>query len=168
MARNAIREIIPGKVYQRGQILTWQREKKYQIFEEYGIKFVVNFWPKMDADLAEAPLKGYLHIPATKSIEMLSPEIEQVALLVGTLCKRSPTLVLCEAGMTRSVYFCMLVASTTLGIRLEDAREYVLEKVSRTSIKGFMNDRLTNGYVVGERKKHTKKKKKKKKTPHRN
>jgi hypothetical protein len=51
-SRGALNVVLDGVIYQRGQILTWQRAKKYAMLEEYNIRTVVNFWPKIDPDMA--------------------------------------------------------------------------------------------------------------------
>lgn len=142
--RNTVNEIIPGKLYQRGQILTWQRAKKYAMFQQYGIKTVVNFWPKMDSDLAESGVV-YLHIPSVQSEQMLSSLVDLASQWVAQLCERDPVLVICEAGVTRSVYFCVLVTSEVLGISLQDAKEYVASRLGRVSLKPLMLRRIAMG-----------------------
>lgn len=139
--RNSINTIIPGKLYQRGQILTWQREKKYAILREYGIQTVVNFWPKLDSDLGEAGI-NYLHFPAVQSSQMLDSRIELASRLVSQLCEQTPVLVVCEAGKTRSVYFCILVVSLILKCPLLEAKELVTKKLRGTSLKNFMLERF--------------------------
>jgi len=140
-SRNAVNEVIAGRLYQRGQILTWQREKKYRILQDLGIKTVVNFWPKLDPDMGEAGI-NYLHLPAVQSEQMLERRMETTARLVAQLSEEGAVLALCEAGMTRSVYFCVLLVSQLLGISPHDAHGYVTERIHRTSLKRFMLDRL--------------------------
>lgn len=146
MPRNAVNEIVPGKIYQRGQILTWQREKKYRILSDLGIRYVVNFWPKLDPDLAEADIDGYFCLPAVRSEQMLEPRIEVAARWIARLCKDKPVLVLCEAGVTRSVYFCVLVTSLLLQIPLHVAKDRVVAQTGRTSLKPFMLCRIARGW----------------------
>lgn len=143
--RGGINEIIPGRVYQRGQILTWQREKKYEVLSGLGVGTVVNFWPKQDPDLAESLVLNYLQISTVRSEMMLDNRIETVARAVAELSADSPTLILCEAGRTRSVYFCVLVVAEIQQMSLEDALTYVLARVGGTSLKGFMLDRIRKG-----------------------
>lgn len=136
--RNSVNEIIPGKLYQRGQILTWQREKKYRMLEEYGIRTVVNFWPKIDSDMGEAGV-NYIHIPAVQSEQMLDSRVLLAADWVSQMIdQEGPVLVLCEAGVTRSVYFCILTVSRVLGLTLPKSKSYVTGRLGRSSLKQFM------------------------------
>lgn len=141
MSRSGLNEILPGKLYQRGQILTWQREKKYSILQEYGIRTVVNFWPKIDPDMGEAPVDNYLFLAAPRSLQMLERRMEKGADLVANLAQTAPVLVLCEAGVTRSVYFCVLVLSRLEGLTLAAAYDRV-RGVIRTDLKPFMLTRI--------------------------
>jgi hypothetical protein len=141
--RGLVNEVIKGVLFQRGQILTWPREKKYSMLRQHKIKTVVNFWPKMDSDMAEAPLDNYLLLSAPRSEQMLEGRIEQAARFVSALTCSGPALVLCEAGVTRSVYFCVLVASELLNVSpLEAARHLEEVGLSTARLKGFMQKRL--------------------------
>lgn len=140
--RGALNEILTGRLYQRGQIMTWQREKKYSLLQEYGIKTVINFWPKIDPDMGEAPIDNYLHLAAVKSELMLEHRMTQAADMVARLSATSPTLVLCEAGVTRSVYFCILLLSRIERISLTEAKTRI-DSVFRTRLKPFMLKRIS-------------------------
>ena len=140
--RGAIREIIPEVLYQRGQILTWQREKKFAVFKDLGIKTVVNLWPKQDPDLAESQVVNYLQLSAVRSEMMLESRMETAARYVAELCQEHPTLVLCEAGKTRSVYFCILVVSFLQEVSLREAMDQVVGRIGSVSLKKFMLDRI--------------------------
>jgi hypothetical protein len=146
VARNVVNEIIPRQLYQRGQILTWQRWKKYEMLTEKGIKTVVNFWPKMDPDLAESPVVNYLQLSAVRSEQMLETRMEGAARWVARLAETAPVLVLCEAGKTRSVYFCVLLTSLLLEESLEDALEHVRGRVGAVSLKPGMLRRIARGW----------------------
>lgn len=139
-SRSAINTIIPGKLYQRGQILTWQRNVKYQLLGEKGISVVVNFWPKIDHDMNDTPVEVYLHIPAFRSQKMLESHIKTSAQYVANLLKNDnkSALVLCEAGVTRSVYFCVLVVSELQGLNLKDSYGFVKSKLPKIKLKDFM------------------------------
>ncbi len=146
MQRNSVNKIIPGKLYQRGQILTWQPEVKYEFFREHRITLVANFWPKLDPDLAGAPIRQYLHLPAPRSEEMLSSRMDMAANYIAALLrKKEVALILCEAGVTRSVYFCVLVVSHLLNVDLEEAFHQVESRMPKVRLKGFMMDRIGRG-----------------------
>ena len=139
--RSAVNEIVPGRIYQRGQILTWQREKKYTMLKEHGIRTVVNFWPKVDPDMTEAPIDNYLLLAAPKSSQMLDRRMELAVPYIVALSEESPVLVLCEAGVTRSVYFCVLLVAKIEGISLLKAYNQV-QSMLRSKLKPFMLQRF--------------------------
>jgi hypothetical protein len=149
-SRGALNVVLDGVIYQRGQILTWQRAKKYAMLEEYNIRTVVNFWPKIDPDMAEAPVDNYLLLFAPRSEQMLDPRMEAAAVLVAGLTEEAPALVLCEAGVTRSVYFCVLVLSKILSISPKEALGRLeASGLSASGLKGFMLRRIEE-LSVGE------------------
>jgi len=110
---------------------------------EWGISAIVNFWPKVDPDLAEIPLDWYWQLSSPRSEEMLAPRMMYAAGAVADYLDLDGTgvLVLCEAGKTRSVFFCILLYHE-LGHTWEQSQEYVLNKVPGASLKGFMLDWL--------------------------
>lgn len=142
--RSALNVIVPGKLYQRGQILSWQQDVKKQMMGERGISVVVNFWPKLDCDLYDLPVEVYLHIPAFRSHKMLESHIQTSAKYVADLIRNDNkgVLVLCEAGVTRSVYFCILVVSELHGIPIKEAYDYVKSKLPKISMKEFMMKKI--------------------------
>lgn len=143
--RAAVNTVIPGKIFQRGQIFTWTHDVKAKFIAELDLKTVVNFWPKTDAELGFLGLHWYWQISSPRSEQMLEPYILQAAESVADYLlrkKENNTLILCEAGKTRSVFFTILVVSMYKDISYLDAREYVAEKVPGMSLKGFMEDWL--------------------------
>jgi len=135
MGRKSFNEIIPGKLYQRGQILTWQYEDKKKLLDHLGIDIIVNFWPKVDSDLAPY---WYFYIPNNRSDMMLDEEIDLMALTIADLLESKTVLVLCEAGKTRSVFFLTLVMSYWHDVTLRDALDIVEKAVPKHSLKKFM------------------------------
>lgn len=141
--RSAVNTIIPGKLLQRGQIYTWQRPVKAAAFEDWGVRAIVNFWPKVDPDLAEIDLDWYWQLSAPRSEQMLQPRMVNAAESVSDyLCRveGACALVLCEAGKTRSVFFCILVVAIYEGITYAAAMKQVLGNIPSVSLKGFMLD----------------------------
>lgn len=134
-------------MYQRAQILSWQRPEKVQLFAELGIKVVVNFWPKLDPDLSDSGLGWYWYIPADRSMEMLEPRIHHAAEALARFLVLAPpktaALILCEAGKTRSVFFSALLIHHMEHVSLAEAHARVVEAVPTHSLKGFMVDYLT-------------------------
>ena len=116
---------------------------KANLIQELNLTAIINFWPKIDPDLADLGLNWYWQLSCPRSEEMLLPHIEQAAKSVADYLtmKNTNVLVLCEAGKTRSVFFCVLV----LGFLFEDdSYAQILERVKKavpgTSLKGFMLD----------------------------
>lgn len=137
--RGAVNEVVPGLVYQRAQVLTWTRERKRALFEAYRVGWVVNFWPKLDPDLADLPIRGYLYLPLPASAGVIQPYIVEMADHVAGLASPSSTvLVLCEAGKTRSVVFSALLARRLLGLSGPDALEHINRVVNATALKPGM------------------------------
>jgi len=149
MTRNAINNLLVAGNYQdqllqRGKILTWPRKKKEFMLEEYNIGMIVNFWPKVDADFNETSLDAYLFLPCARSEMMLEPRILQAARYVAEYVKNQDksVLVLCEAGKTRSVFFCALVLIELMGCDRKAALDEIDQLIPNHSLKDFMIDYL--------------------------
>lgn len=143
--RSAVNVVLKNRIYQRGQIFTWTRDVKVKFVEDVGLKAVINFWPKIDPDLADLGLDWYWQLSTPRSEGMLLPHIMQAAESVADYLKMKNTnvLVLCEAGKTRSVFFCVLVmAHLFKDDTYADVYARVKEAVPGTSLKGFMVDWL--------------------------
>ena len=142
-ARKGVNEIVQGRIFQRGQIMSWSLPEKVKFFEMHKIGMVVNFWSKLDADMSEAGVI-YVYDPTPHSERMLDFDKKVLANYVVNWLKLTPgnaVLILCEAGKTRSVYFSILVLSTYLGIPLLSAYNIVNSKIKH-SLKGFMLEEL--------------------------
>lgn len=142
--RKSINEIIPGRLYQRGQIFTWKRKEKEQLIERHHIGLVVNFWPKIDYDMGELS-SMYWHVPVPEADGMVSSRIIQLADAAASLIVRESfaMLSLCEAGKTRSVFFAILVMSKLLGCSKREAYEMFLKKGINNKLRASMIQYLT-------------------------
>ena len=121
-SRKGINTILPGRLYQRGQILSWKLREKERFLENHGIGLVVNFWPKIDYDMGErSPI--YWYVPVPHADEMVSSRIIRLADCAADLITKEniSMLSLCEAGKTRSIFFAILVMSNLLGCTLKEA-----------------------------------------------
>jgi hypothetical protein len=137
--RGALNEIVPGRLYQRGQILTWSLAKKRDLVLQNQIRWIVNFWPKLDPDLAELPLYGYLYVPLPDSAGIMQERIRRLAaFLAPSITENARALILCEAGVTRSLYFSTLLVREMEGIPGWEAWEAVEQRVPRTGLKPRM------------------------------
>lgn len=142
--RKSINEIIPGKLYQRGQIFTWKRKEKESLIEKYNIGLVVNFWPKIDYDMGELPCM-YWHTPVPEADGMVSGRIIQLADAAANMMEKESivTLSLCEAGKTRSIFFAILIMSKLLGCSKREAYEIFIKKGINSKLRPSMTQYLT-------------------------
>lgn len=141
-SRGNVNEIIPG-LLQRGKVLSWTREVKVKYFKEWGVNALVNFWPKIDNDLGEMDLDFYWQLSCPRSEGMLQSRMMFAAEVIADYIRLKPqrtALILCEAGKTRSVFFCILVVAIVQKLSYTDAKDLVLEAVGSTALKGFMLD----------------------------
>lgn len=137
--RKSVNVIVPGLVYQRSKILTWPRMEKEAFLSELGIKVVVNFWPKIDPDFGEMNI-WYWHMPNRRSIGMTDTPIIDIAQSLATIIqeRKTPALILCEAGKTRSVFFSALLCKSLLDIEYPGALEHIKTAVPKHKMKKFM------------------------------
>jgi hypothetical protein len=145
-SRKRINTIVPDRVYQRGQILTWTRAEKVQLLQERRVSVVVTLWPKLDPDLAEAGLTWYLYLPVPQSKDVVASSVRIAAEAVARYLIETPdraALILCEAGRTRSVFFSALVVHYLQGVRLAEAHRRVIEAVPGHALKAGMIEYLT-------------------------
>jgi protein-tyrosine phosphatase len=142
--RKRFNEIIPGKLYQRGQILTWKYGEKKAALEAYNIGIVVNLWPKIDSDLSALVKVCYLYLPVEDMQSMMAPYVETKAQEIAKLITdtKSVCLVMCEAGHGRSVYFSTLVTHY-FGYSYTEALAMAMKAVPSQSMKPFMFEYLT-------------------------
>lgn len=142
--RKRINTIISDKLYQRGQILTWPREDKLKLIEEKNIQIVVNFWPKIDPDLGELDV-WYLYIPTERSINMMKPNIFRIAKYISDKLSEEAgsALILCEAGKTRSVFFCGLILQYYWKSNRMEAYQQLNAHVPDHRLKKFMIEYFT-------------------------
>lgn len=146
MARKGINEVIPGKLYQRGKILTWLRQDKVELIDSLNIGIIVNFWPKVDAELSEMPLDWYLQISTPRSEHMTRPCVLRAADHVAQYLRESSrrVLVLCEAGKTRSTFFCGLVLLRS-GRTPDETLQQLKAAIPAMELKDFMYDFIEKG-----------------------
>lgn len=167
MARAALNEIIPSRLYQRGQFLTWPHEQKRRTLDRHGVTIVVNLWAKVDPDLARDDT-GRVYLNWVCSPSELPPDADAtVAYLAALLSRReSPdeqarytepgtvfpvyrhcALIHCEAGRGRSVWLTARIAQALQPERdrAAVARE-VLERVGSYDVKPVLANDLGLGF----------------------
>jgi predicted permease len=144
--RAGVNTIVSEKLYQRAQVYTWSREAKVNAFREWGIRAVINFWPKLDPEMCDMDLDWVWQVSAPRSLMMLGDHIDLAAEAATAYLKSRQDrrlLVLCEAGKTRSVYFCVLVVQKLLGLDSQQALKLVLGVVPTAKLKPAMLARFT-------------------------
>jgi len=140
--RASINNIVPGRLYQRGQILTWQRAYKLQLIEYLKVGVVVNLWPKLDPDMSDMPCY-YLYLPSS-SQDTVGEDIMIMSKCVAELLNNSivdkSALILCEAGKTRSVFFAGLVLMHMYTMTGAKALKILEKRVPGHRMKPYMID----------------------------
>lgn len=123
--REGFNEVIPGKLYQRGEFLKWPAQRKREHLQARGIDVVLNLWGKIDSDLEDFI---YLSWPGIRSndypVELVGV-LENVTPMLDNHC----LLVHCEAGRGRSVFTSAYLAGRYLGLSADEALAYVYERV---------------------------------------
>lgn len=134
--------IILRRIHQRAQIMTWSLDEKRTFLAQHNISMVINFWSKLDADMSECPVT-YIYVPTPHSKDMLAMNNTILAEFVSKWLVMNPesnVLVLCEAGKTRSVFFCVLLVSLWQDITLVEALKLVTRVIPGHRLKQFMLD----------------------------
>lgn len=137
--------VIAERIYQRGQIMTWSLEEKRAFFKQHNIGMVVNFWSKLDADMSECGVI-YVYAPTPHSKDITSINNVVLAEYVSSwlVCNTGEeergenVLVLCEAGKTRSVFFCVLLVSAFTGVVMNEALKVVTKVIPGHKLKPHM------------------------------
>lgn len=129
--RQRINEVVTGKVFQRGNMLTWPRELKNKMMAERNVGVVVNLWTRLDPDLTDAPIDWYLYIPIPPA-DTLTTKVMIGAKAVAEYLEAHPNksaLILCEAGVTRSALFAGVVSCMLAGMTGAEMYPYLAEAI---------------------------------------
>lgn len=123
-----VHEIIPGRLYQRGEFDGFSPEAKLARLRELGIRYVVNLVKNIDEDIASEVTYFHHPIPDGKRIEpgALLGLARGVATLMGSM--GGATLVHCHAGRNRSGLLNALIARELLGLPGSEALGLVQER----------------------------------------
>ena len=124
-------EIVPGKVYQRGEFMDFPREFKLKELRKHGIDIVVNVWSRPDMEISQEMFR-YIHWPIPDG-ELRDSDrrfLEGMALRVAgdILHEDHKVLVHCHAGRNRSALVSALLVRQLLDLSGEQAIEYVRER----------------------------------------
>lgn len=138
--RKGVNSMAGGRVLQRGQVMTWSLSEKKQFFEQHNIGMVVNFWSKLDADMGECYDVQYVYVPTPHSKDIMDISNSVLADYVSLWLAMGDrnVLVLCEAGKTRSVFFCVLLLSTFQTTSMTQALKEVEKTIPGHKLKADM------------------------------
>jgi protein-tyrosine phosphatase len=125
-------EILPGKLYQRGEFATFPFLVKEAALSSYGITMIANLVSKTDPDLQNTEPYFYWNypIPDNKLTEKIKENLLEYA---KTFAKRirdgkTAALVHCHAGRNRSALFSALIVMFLTGMSGKESVKYVREK----------------------------------------
>jgi protein-tyrosine phosphatase len=105
VSRASANTVLPGKIYQRGNFLSWPRRQKERLLSELGVTIVVNMWAKMDADLSWENDTGRIYLQWHTSPSEVPPDADLFVLWLSALLNRGHVVLIhCEAGRGRSVW----------------------------------------------------------------
>jgi protein-tyrosine phosphatase len=135
MARAAANVVIPDRLFQRGQFLTWSKRQKQRLLGELGITVVCNLWAKIDPDIAFEENTNRMYIQWHTSPSVVPDDAETVIpMLAGLLRNGHRMLIHCEAGRGRSVWLSARVLAEYAGIPRIEALAQVLAAVPNADL----------------------------------
>lgn len=142
-----LNEIIPGKLYQRSQFMTFPWNTKLEMLNRYDIGMVVNLWARPDPELHAKSGLIYLHWPIGGG-ERPRLSDAMIELIDQALWDGVKVLIHCEAGVNRSIWLSAKVKARhqlTGGIQ---AFNSILDLVTRTKVRsGLMSDLAATDYA---------------------
>ena len=126
--------IIPGKLYQRGQFVTFPWSAKMQVLDKYDIGMVVNLWARPDPELHTRQGLIYIHWPIgggepPKNYHYMTDMIENY------MRSGVKVLVHCEAGVNRSIWLVARLLAAYEQIDGSQALQRVSEAVGRVKVR---------------------------------
>lgn len=132
--RSAVATILPGKLYQRGQFLTWPAKQKQALLQRHGITVVVNMWCKIDPDLSPEELNRiYLNWHCSPS--KVPPNADLFVKFLAALIKQGHVLLIhCEAGRGRSIWLTTRVLAEYMDIDRSAALDAVERCITSHSL----------------------------------
>jgi protein-tyrosine phosphatase len=124
-----LHEILPGKLYQRGEFKDFPLLDKLHVFEVNQIHLVANLIKNKDHELAEKVAYFHYPIPDNK----LSEKDKEILLkaaksFADSIAFGNAALVHCHAGRNRSALFSALICMSYLEINGKEAIELLREK----------------------------------------
>lgn len=135
--RAGFTEVLPGRLYQRGQFLTWPARQKRKLLDNLGITVVVNLWHKIDADLSPDDhgriyINWHVSPSDAATVKNAWPLVELLAKLMH---RGERVLVHCEAGRGRSVWLCAELVKAVTGMSGLEALSHVRERIPAENMR---------------------------------
>lgn len=135
-----LHEIIPDKLYQRGQFIKFPLNIKLRELRRFGITIIVNLCNNVDEDLKKS-VKHYFHIPIPDSVMKNEKEILNAVNKVAGLIKNGErAIVHCNAGRNRSGLFNALLCMEILNISGEEA----ISRIRKCRANSLANENFVN------------------------
>ena len=141
--RHGVNEVIPGRLYQRANFLTWPYMDKKDMLSALSINVVVNLWRPIDSDMADhrrgTKHNDALYINWHMATDTPPSGADDLVRFLGALMrKEAVVLVHCEAGRNRSAWLCARLVGDLLNVDWKVA----LATVQRAVPKAAINRRL--------------------------
>ena len=131
MTKIKMYEIIPGRLYQRGEFRKFPMEVKEAELGTKNITMIANLYIHRDEQLYQREPYFYWHYPIPDN--KLTPRqkedlLEYSSVFVNGIRDGQVALVHCHAGRNRSALFSTLIVMRLLEMNAEQAIEYVRTK----------------------------------------
>lgn len=142
-------EIIPNKLYQRGQFVKFPLNIKLREMHRLGINIVVNLCSNVDKELKNS-IQHYFHIPIPDSEIKKEEELLKTAEKVAALIKEgnNKAIVHCNAGRNRSGMFNALLCMEILNLSGQEA----ISHIRKCRPNSLANENFVNFILDGRRK----------------
>lgn len=138
-----LKEIIPDKLYQRGQFVTFPWAAKMKMLEEYDIGMVVNLWARPDPELHTKQGLIYIHWPIGGGSPPFNSEA-MIDLIESYMCSGTKVLVHCEAGVNRSIWLVSRLLAKHELLPGKEAFDIVKSRAGHTKVRdGLIQDLIS-------------------------
>lgn len=137
-------EIIPGRLYQRGEFSTFSPKEKLEELRQRDIRYVINLVKRGDPDLPAHVF--YFHKPIPDGRHTPLEELMELARLVVKMMRYEggAALTHCHAGRNRSGFFNALIAREWLGISGAEALALVRDRRPNAIANEFFVEQLVS------------------------
>lgn len=137
-----LNEILPNKLYQRGQFVTFPWQAKMDMLNKYDIGLVVNLWVRPDPELHTKQGLIYIHWPISGA-ERPRMADSMIDLINDHMCSGTKILIHCEAGVNRSIWLAAKLVARYNNISGSESLEHVKSIVSHTKMRSGLVTDLT-------------------------